>query len=295
MFNSIIEDIKYQINRGNMLTKLIILNIAVFVLVNLVHLFMMGDPALHDGFMRWISMNGELWTNVKRPWVLLTHMFVHEGLFHILFNMLLLYWFGRIVGDFLGDRRIWPIYVLGGLAGAAGYLIFVALGGNSSMAFGASGAVMAFVVASASVTPDYTMRLILIGDVKLKYIALVLVLIDLATAWQTPGTAAAHLAGAAMGWIFIASLRAGNDLSIPVNRISDALMRPFNNQTALKTRQPMVVVHKAIERGVRKVKEEEKKSDVQEQVDAILDKINEQGYESLTDEEKDILYKASKQ
>ncbi|MDV7391873.1 rhomboid family intramembrane serine protease, partial [Arthrospira platensis SPKY1] len=178
MFQSIWSDIKNAFHHGNMVTRLMLINGVVFVAVNLVKLFMTvfggfqsGAGARFEKFMQFFSLSSDMWFNITHPWVIITSMFLHQSLFHALFNILFLMWFGRIVADLIGDRRILPLYLLGGLAGGLLYIAtawwFYPQGGY---AYGASAAVMGIVLAAGALAPDYIMRLILIGDVKLKYI-----------------------------------------------------------------------------------------------------------------------------
>ena len=203
--------------------------------------------------------------------------------------MLMLYWFGRIVGDLIGDRKILPLYIIGGLAGGIFYLMWEQFAGAGGYALGASGAVMCFVLAGAFLAPDYYMRLMLIGPVKLKYVAVGILLIDLLfNSTSNPGGTSAHLGGAIMGGAYVAMLQRGTDLT-------ESLQRLFSWQAARKNKErskaPMTVVYnrKRPERST-----EVRTEDDQERIDAILDKINASGYDSLSREEKAFLYEASK-
>lgn len=305
MFNSIWEDVKREFRTGNMITRLIIVNIAVFVLVNIIGVLMyLGNqgnmPALYQDMIHFFCISSDWKYLLTHPWGIFTNMFLHEGFWHILWNMLFLYWFGRIVGDFIGNQRVLPLYLMGGLAG--GLLFFISAnllsyGGNGVFALGASGAVMAIVVASGVIAPDYIMRLILIGDVKLKYVVAVLVFLDLIAIAHDINTGGhfAHLGGAAFGGLFVTQLRQGNDLSEPVNRLFTKIQSFFKTNGA-PPRPKVVYKNVHADRKSRKQKEEKKREDTiqQERVDAILDKIKEQGYESLSKEEKEYLFNASK-
>jgi hypothetical protein len=241
-------------------------------------------------------------------------MFMHEDFFHILWNMLFLYWFGRIVGDFIGDHRVLPIYLLGGLAGNIAFFILIALirgsSGPPSFALGASGAVMAIAVASAVLAPNYIIRLLLIGDVRLKYVVMVLLVLDLFFISRDDNTGGhfAHLGGALMGWIFVLRLRNGQDLSEPVNRILIAirsfLKSPLPKMSGRK-KSPKVAYRNPVKtatggksahqaKGSRPAEAGGNSLSYQEQLDAILDKIKQSGYDSLTKEEKEFLFNASK-
>ena len=196
----------------------------------------------------------------------------------------MLYWFGRIIGDLIGDHRMLPLYIMGGLLGGVFFLLYSNLVGEVSNVRGASGSVTCLIMAAACVAPEYIIRLILIGDVKLKYIALFLIVLDIAMIAEhnNAGGRMAHLGGAALGAYFIYALRRGRDITDFKGSFS-FLDKP--------TKTKMDVVHNK--------KRPVKKKDVyrpsnQEKVDAILDKINASGYDSLTEEEKEILYQASK-
>lgn len=310
MFESIWEDIKREYAYGNMVTRLVILNLAVFLGINLIQLVLtltsgFRPSGLFTKIVKFFSFTPDIWFGLTHPWGLFTHMFLHVGFFHFLFNMLFLYWFGRIVADLLGNQRILPLYLLGGLAGAVVFF----LAGNlisdmGSYAYGASAAVMAIVLAAGVTAPEYTMHLILFGPVRLKYIVAVLVVLDLISIGNLANTGGhlGHLGGAAMGWFYVQQLRNGNDMAVPINRWirqlsafwsslfsggSNAGGRPAGPR-AKNTGVPRNPLKR---RGG--ARSDEELSD-QERLDAILDKIKENGYESLSAEEKEFLFNASK-
>ncbi len=307
MFDSLWDDIKYQYRHGGMIIRLIIINIAGFVLVNLAALFFtlfsgFEGPKGIETVLRFLSLEPGLWHQLTHPWVFFTSMFVHVGLWHLLFNMLMLYWFGRIVENLLNHRHILPIYLISGLAGGLFYLISANFIPQLqySFAYGASAAVMGFVFASATLTPDSRLHLLLIGPVKLKYIAFALLLLDLfSIGWMAnTGGHLAHLGGAAFGYLYIRELRKGNDWSKPVNHILDAILGFLGSisfgESHRKT--PLKKVYKA--KGKKPKSQARADTDdedlFQERLDAILDKIKEHGYDSLTPEEKQFLFHASK-
>lgn len=311
MFESIWEDIKREYNYGNMVTRLIIVNTAVFLLINIVKLvFVLAkgfEPSTtFTDIVKFFSLSSDWWFNLTHPWVIFTSMFLHEGFLHFLFNMLFLYWFGRIVGDLLGNQRILPLYLLGGLLGAAFYLIFAsAIYPSGGYAYGASAAVMGIVVASGMVAPEYNMRLLLIGDVRLKYVVFVLVLIDLIGIANLSNTGGriAHLGGAFMGALFVWRLRNGRDLSVWINQVLDGISGYFSQLLRRDPKRPKVVYRnpqatkervkaKRAVRGNRRTDAADQSH--QERLDAILEKIKKSGYDNLTDEEKEFLFNASK-
>ncbi len=311
MLQSIWEDVKREFSQGNMVTRIIIINIIVFVIVNLTDLFLYigngGEPSpFYETFLHFFCMSSDWKFFLTHPWGIFTSMFLHEGFWHILWNMLFMYWFGRIVGDFIGNQRVLPLYLLGGVAGSLIYFITANLmpygEGGGSFALGASGAVMAIVVAAGAIAPDYIMRLLFIGDVKLKYIVAVLVFLDLILIPKGSNTGGhfAHLGGAAFGWFFVFQLRNGNDWSAPVNSLMDGIGNFFRSLFSGRRGGPKVVYRnpgrsrKQAGSSRGQAASDSKSKDHQERLDAILDKIKQSGYNSLSKEEKEFLFNASK-
>ena len=304
MFNSIWSDVKREVAQGNMVTRIIIVNIGVWIFLILAKITLNGfgyyEPLFHS-----LNIATDLDHSLLKPWSLFTYMFVHEGLGHIFFNMLIFYWFGRIIGDFIGDRRILPLYIMGGLAGAIVFFMSMFLLKPDQMIFchGASASVMAFVFASATLSPDYEMRLILIGPVKIKFIAAALFLIDLATIANDVNTGGhfAHIGGAIMGSLYILTLRKGDDLATPFNNFFDWSKSLFSKPPP-KPKKTTAKVRTLTPQKPRRSVFGEKPSPpkaydgmgYQEKLDAILDKINDLGYEELSEEEKEFLVEASK-
>lgn len=312
MIGSIWKDVKQEFNYGNMVSRLIIINAAIFVSINILRIILFGANGarpnpLFDVIVEYLSVNADGWKIILRPWTLITHMFLHVDFFHILANMIFLYWFGRIVGDFIGNQRILPLYFMGGMVGAAVYFIMVNLlqyGG--SYALGASAAVMALVTAAGTIAPDYIMRLLFIGDVKLKYIVAVLVFLDLISIANSVNTGGhfAHLGGAVFGWLCIVQLQRGHDWTQPLSTLFNRIARWWDTQVngyEKPKRGPKVAY-----RNPKANRASDSASDTsrkpaatssrnhQEQLDAILDKIKRSGYDSLTAEEKAFLFNASK-
>ncbi len=309
MLRSIWNDIKREYRQGNMVVRLVFINIGVFVLVNLVKIIMrtatgFGDLPYFDDFLHLFCVSSNLWHDIIHPWAIFSSIFLHEGVWHILWNMLFLYWFGRIIADLIGNHHILPMYLLGGLAGNVVFIITANLlgyGGDvGSFALGASGAVMAIVVGSAALAPDYPMQLLLIGSVKLKYIAVVLVFLDMIGIANQANTGGhfAHLGGALFGWYYISQLQQGRNFALPVNRLLSSIASFFAsipNWLSGKAKRPQVVFrNKSARRGRGHGVSDVEGPSHQEQLDAILDKIKMKGYESLTPEEKEFLFRASK-
>ncbi len=309
MFNSLLDDLKHQYRYGGMITRLIIINIAAFFGINILALLFtllsgFSGPEGIEKVMRFFSLQPDLWHQLTHPWVFITSMFLHIGLWHLLFNMLMLYWFGRIVENLLGDKHILPLYLLSGLIGGIFYLItgsFIpALHGT--YAYGASAAVMGFVIAAATLTPDSFMRLLLIGPVRLKYIAAALVLLDLfSIGWMlNTGGHFAHLGGALFGYFYINELRQGNDYSKSINKWFASFGR-FARELfgeSHKEKSPLKTVHRAKPHQQRKKRHWQndltEDEAYEEQLNAILEKIKKHGYDKLSREEKEFLFNASK-
>ncbi|MEM7102150.1 MAG: rhomboid family intramembrane serine protease [Bacteroidota bacterium] len=307
MVSSIWEDIKRQFTYGDMLIRIILVNVGIFFAVNLLNVFLwlfLREPGreIYEAIMTWLQAGPTWWHNLSRPWTIITYMFLHEGVWHILMNMLFLFWFGRVVKDLGGNQRILPIYLLGGLVGFVAYVLSYYLfpGYVGPYMLGASAGVMAIVVAAATLAPDYRFHLIFIGPVALKYLAAIIFLLDIISLPKgNTGGHFAHIGGALMGYYFVTQLRSGNDLSVRVNNILEGVVNYFRylgnmfsgkdsgspkknkSKSRMRRRKPS---HKSDEEGL---------SD-QEKLDSILEKIKRSGYQSLTEEEKDFLFRASK-
>jgi membrane associated rhomboid family serine protease len=286
MNSNLIEDLKYKIFRsGNPVFFYIGINAIVFVLAALIGVvvFLSGNNnAVISALIReFFAFPSSLAALPYRFYTIITYQFFHEGFFHFLFNMLWLYWMGEIFMNFLKPRQFHFVYLGGGILGALFFLVafhifpVFADAADGARLLGASAAVMAIVVAAATLVPDYTIRLLFLGDVKLKYLALgyiVLSLIEIASA--NPGGSFAHLGGACFGFFYIKMLKNGHDWS-----------SMFKSRPNLK-----VVKNDTYKRSATKG------STVvaQQEIDAILDKISKSGYDKLSKAEKETLFKASK-
>lgn len=303
LFKSIWDDLKYSLRAGNMVTKLVVINFAVFVTIKLIYLAMslytMGKGGdMYESMLGYLWLHADVGTLAWRFWGILTHAFLHDSFWHLVNNLIGLYLFGTIVSDLIGDRRILPIYLFGALAGAVTFVItaqfFLSVG---AYALGASAAVMALGGAALILAPDYRVPLLLLGAVKVKYIVLVLVLLDLvAIAGTYPaGGHAAHIAGFAMGCFFVYQLRDGRDWAVPANNFFAWVSRLFSGSSKTKFQRPKNAPSMRATFGAAKGSSSSDTHDFsfQEKLDSILDKIKAQGYESLSQEEKDFLYEAS--
>ncbi len=299
MFQSIIQDAKDNFRTGTMITQLIMINVVIFIVLVLLKVFTYNFTMSKDSWIytqivqEWLSTSGYWKELIVKPWTLFTSMFLHKGVWHLAWNMIVLYWFGRILGDLLGDRRVLPLYILGGLVGAVIFTLSYSLiyGVNDAHALGASAAVSAIVLGAAVTSPDYTIQLIFLGMVKIKWIALAIIVIDLlGTTGGNSGGAFAHLGGAFIGYMYVSQLRSGRDIGAWINTIVDWVQALFSPPERPKAK--MTVASRNTDR--RKSTKPSRSQETQADVDRILDKIKQKGYDSLSDEEKEVLYRASK-
>lgn len=292
---------------NNSLYKIIAINILVFFAMLLVRVFFTfsGAGTLYQSFRNLLMMPADISQIITQPWSVLTYMFFHEGLFHILFNMLFLFWFGQLLHEYLGSRKLANIYILGGLAGALLYVVMYNISPyfsdvvSSSRMLGASAGVYAVVVAAATLSPNTTFFLLLLGPVKIKYIAIFYVLIAFVnSAGENAGGELAHLGGAALGFIYVYQLQKGKDLGAWIQAIGNFFVNIFEKKPSVKvtyrkkkpyTTTPEPTPSKSVKGTSGKVEDA-----TQEEIDLILDKIAEKGYDALSKEEKRKLFEFSK-
>jgi membrane associated rhomboid family serine protease len=288
------EDIKTTFRKGSSLTRLIYVNIGLFLIISIIGIigYLMVDPEVSNQTIRFLSVPSSLNTLLVRPWTLITYMFTHKELLHILVNMLWLYWFGMIFLEYFDQKKLVAVYVLGGLAGAvtyvASYNIFPAFSTvveDSIPLLGASASVMALVIAIAVYVPDYTVSLFLFGRVKIKYIATVIFILTSVLDFSVnSGGKLAHIGGALFGYIFTITYRQGHDISRWFSRIIDSIV------TLFKPSKKMKVTYR---KSADEFEYNKMKAEHQEQINKILDKISKGGYDSLTREEKETLFRES--
>lgn len=284
---------------NNGLAQLIMVNVIVFVALIVVKVVMVlsGNPDVYQAIVRQFMLPASIDSFIFKPWTLLTYFFTHEGFFHIIFNMLFLFWFGKIIVEYLGDQRAIAMYVIGGIVGGLFYILIYNLipyfhdRVEGSLMLGASAGVYAIVVGAATFMPNYTFFLLFLGPVKIKYIAIFYVLLSFSqTIGSNAGGELAHLGGALMGFIFIRQLQRGNDIGIPVISTMEWFTSLFKPTPKIK------VTHKSSKFSSDKKSASSSSSGNanQDEIDAILDKISQSGYESLSKEEKQKLFNASK-
>lgn len=295
--------IKRFFNQKSVLSKLILINILVFVLLNSINLTLFlfsidQEFVLANGVSRltyWLSLPADLSALAFKPWTLLTYMFVQEGILHLLFNMMVLYIGGQIFTNYLSEKKLLSTYIFGGLAGAFLFILsfnlFPAFSNHvaNAIALGSSASVLAIFVASATRVPNLPLQLILFGRVPLKYIALAIIVLDVLNIRNgNAGGHIAHIGGALYGFFMIHQLNKGKHL--------DTLFGKFSFGSFLNQFKKPKTKFKNVYTNPKPQKDEDylrKKAEEQARIDVILDKIKKSGYESLSAEEKAKLFNAS--
>ncbi len=297
---NLVGDIKYQFRHGSSIMKIILVNVIIYAVQSLLFIIMYfaGFRDEYVNFLsKWFWVSSDLHVLITRPWTIFTSIVMHDpgDIFHLLSNMLYLFFFGRILVDYISEKNAWPLFITGGLVGSffsiAAYNVIPSLHpfiGITSL--GASAGVMAIVLAAATVIPNYSVNMIFIGAVKLKYIAAVVVAIDLLSipSEYNLGGHIAHLGGALTGYLFIRSYQNGKPWFEWWPRFERFLLGLFERK-----KPKIVYVNQNPTPKKNTMGRDEKNGDKQAQIDAILDKIKIGGYDSLSKAEKDFLFKIS--
>ncbi|MEC7244982.1 MAG: rhomboid family intramembrane serine protease, partial [Bacteroidota bacterium] len=288
MANFIIEDFKNAWSKDdNGLVKIILINVIVFVVLSILEVFitLSGGGTIFKAFVNKLMLPAAFTTFILQPWSLISYFFLHLSFGHILWNMLFLYWFGKIIHDNIGNNAVISLYVLGGIIGGLSYMAlfniipFYGDRVSDSLMLGASAGVFSIVAGSATLLPNYTFYLLFLGPVRIKYIALFYILLSfLDVTGSNAGGEIAHLGGALIGYLFIRQLQNGVNMGEGIIKIINI----FNKKSSSKIKQDPPV-------------NDEVKPDIsQDEIDKILDKISESGYSSLSKKEKEKLFNASK-
>ena len=288
----ILENIKQTFRQGNSLIKLIYVNAAIFMLIKLTIIILLLFNISGDFIVSYLAIPADLTQLLHRAWTPITYMFFHEGFFHIFFNMIGLYWFGRIFLLFFSEKQLVGLYLLGGLIAALFYVVAFNIFPyyspliHESLLLGASGSIMAILLATTIKSPNMELQMLFLGNVKLKYIAIFYVLTSFfGITSANSGGELAHLGGALAGYFFVVSLRQGKDMTKFLNRILDIftdLFRPRKlrvKQNPYRKNAPVSDAEFNMNKA-RKIAE----------IDRILDKIKTSGYDSLSAEEKKRLF-----
>lgn len=286
---SIIDDLKLQYKLGGVAQRLIYWNVSCF-LVSLLFFYQFKVGAFY--FPSWIALSSEPSSFIVAPWTFLTYAFLHDGFWHLFFNMMVLNFSSTLFLTFFSPKQFLGLYLLSAIFAGIAFVLGYYFLNTSASIVGASAAIMAVLVAATTYHPLMNVRLLLIGNVKLWHMTFVIILLDLMQfRLENTGGHISHLSGALFGFIFIKLLENGIDLSKIVTRIFDVFANLFTKSPST----PFKKVHKNYSRPIEKSGSKIiTKDKAQQQIDEILDKISQSGYDSLTKEEKEFLFKAGK-
>lgn len=312
------DEIRRLFRDGSIVMQLIGINVVLYVLFALLRVVLLLFNVTDSPWLDLLALPASLPELLVSPWTLITYMFMHANVWHLLFNMLWLYWFGKLALYFFSARHVRGLYLVGGLAGGVLFVVCynlfplftTSVGGaaalDSATLVGASAAILAIVIAAAVREPDYKIRLFLFGTISLKWLAVVTVLIDmLLIASDNAGGHIAHLGGALIGWWFAKGLNRGYDITAWMNRVVDflgALMHGRLRQPTMKVRQPKAKKTKKSKSKPAAEPTNDHATDYDyntsrrqqsAEIDRILEKIKQHGYAGLTDDEKKKLFDAS--
>ncbi len=282
----------------NVLSRLILVNTVIYLIVNIVGLLssLLNTTQGNDlnPLVKILALPADLGELSSKPWTILTYMFLQESFFHLLFNIVMLYFGGKIFQEYLNQVKLFWTYIIGGVFGGLFFIlsfntlpVFESIS-SMSVAMGASASVLAIIIAISTYVPDYTVHLFLFGKFKLKYLAIVFIAIDvLSIQSDNPGGHIAHLGGALWGFIYAFSLKRGNDVYKIFYKLYIPKFKWKKKDIRFDTSRP---------KSGRPLSDDEynnRRSATQEEIDQILDKISKSGYSSLTSKEKELLFKTS--
>lgn len=280
--SSILDDLKMQYQFGGVAFRLIFWNVFCFI-VSLLFFYQFQLGVFN--FPNWIALSSDLSVLISKPWTLIGYAFFHHGFGHLFFNMMVLHFSSMLFLTFFNSKQFLGLYLLSALFSGIAFVIGYYFLQLSSAMVGASGAIMAILVATTTYRPLMHVRLLFFGNVKLWHITAVILVLDfMQFRIENTGGHIAHLAGAFFGFIFIKLLQNGIDLS-----------RILNNPFKKSRSAPFRKVHKNYPKSAPKPSSRiVVKDKTQQQIDEILDKISQSGYDCLTQEEKEFLFKAGK-
>jgi len=304
---NLLDELKLVFKRSdNTVNQLILINVIVFVVLGIfnVILTLAGQEWVFDMIYSQFALPSSFHSFLLKPWTLITTFFNHsfERLFHIVSNMLFLYWFGKIIGEYIGSKKVLSLYILGGLSGSILFLLMFNImpyykASSPVFLVGASSSVFAIMVASATLLPEYELRLFLIGRIKLVWIVTALLFISFfGLIKSNAGGDIAHLGGAILGYFYIKQLQKGNDWGVPIIKLLYWIKNLFKPKPKIKVSYRTTSrTHSdsANKKGTSHSSVSSSKKPNQDEIDRILDKISASGYESLTKEEKQMLFQAS--
>ncbi len=295
------DDIASRYRRGTALTRLIYINVGLFLVLRLAALVgvLLGVPAA--SLVKWVEVPSGAVELLHQPWTVVTYMFFHYDILHILFNMLWLYWLGKIFLEYFNSKQLVGLYLLGGLGGVALYLAAYAtlpyFAHQQAYLIGASASILAIVVAIAVYAPDYRIGLLFIGDISLKWIAIItVVIVLLGTGDSNVGAQAAHLGGMLVGVAYGMAMRRGHDITAWLNACIDAIASLFKRKPGVGRPTGGTAYHyqENKERTAGNAATHEADgAPTEAEIDVILDKLKRSGYGALSEKEKETLFRAS--
>ena len=301
-----LDELKSFFRKKDVLSRLILINVVTFTVINVVSLlfYLLNiDQAFvqENGISRlayYLSLPSDIFSFLLRPWSIITYMFVQEGVFHLFFNMLILYVGGQIFNRFIGASKLLSVYIISGITGALLYMltfnIFPIFGDIviNSFAIGSSAAVLGIFIAAAAYVPNLEMNVIIFGNVKLKYIAILFIILDILNIRNgNSGGHIAHIGGALYGYLYINQLKKNIDYSLIFNKYWQYLINIFHQKDS---KTPFQKVHRNHKRPITDEEYLKSKNKTQAEINTILEKIKKSGYESLSSIEKQKLFKESK-
>jgi len=292
MYNPSLNQFIYFFKQKTILVLLIKINVFVWLITAVISLFsFLLKIEISNSVIGWLALPSDIENIANRPWTIFSYMFLHKDFFHVLFNMLMLYFGGILFTQYIGSKKLLKTYILGGISGGFFYIaafnLFPAFSQlvSFSYALGASASVIAIIIAIATYKPEIEVKLMFLGNIKLKYIAMGLLLLDfLSIEKGNPGGHIAHLGGAFYGFLLALNLKY-KYLKFP----------DFNIRNFFKRKAKMKYYKN--EKHQRPVSDEEfnrRKAENQKRIDTILDKISKSGYNNLSEEEKKFLFKSSR-
>lgn len=287
-------DFKYRFSISKPYTQLIYINIAVFVAVALMNVFRDLFGLATDGFADKIQLPSSFGIFAQQFWSLGSYMFLHINLLHLFFNMICLYWFGQLFLMSFTNKQLIGLYLLGGILGGLLYMVSYSylsfFEGKTALLSGASASIMALITAAALETPNMPIRLLFIGQIKLKWIAIATILLSiLGITSSNAGGAIAHIGGAFAGWLWFVLLQKNINITKPINAFISFFANIFRRKPKIKNKRQ--------NRKYHYVKSDEQynieRKENNDNLDMILDKIRQSGYGSLTEDEKKRLFDLS--
>ena len=285
------DQIYYRIQQLNSAEKLILINVVCFIAPLFIKTFFFLFNIPSTPFFGWFELSASWNDLIYKPWSILTYSFLHTGFFHLFWNMYLLFFASRLFLNLFASKTFFNVYFLGVITGGIifilSYTFFPVFENTSPMMIGASAGVMAVFIFMSTYSPDTEVRLI-IFNIKLRYLGIVFVLFDVVQIpYGNAGGHLAHLGGSILGFFYARRLERGFDIGEPFGSLIDRIVNSFKKKTNLKT----VYKNRSSQKLNKALSDE---GEIQKRIDEILDKISVSGYESLTQTEKDFLFRAGK-